>query len=121
MNIWGDKVKREDKKKLCNKIFGRLFLGLLIAFMAIFLSSKTGYYDFELHNRTVLTEEKIKEFEQDVKDGKEINIKNYVISTTPNYQNKVSLLGNKVSTSFENLISSGIESAFSLLGKLLEG
>ena len=38
MNIWGDKVKRDDKKKLCNKIFGRLFLGLLIAFMAIFLN-----------------------------------------------------------------------------------
>lgn len=114
-------MKAEDKKKLCNKIFGRIFLGLFIAFFAIFISSKTGYYDFELHNKAVLTEEKIKEFEQDVKDGKDINIKDYVVSSTPNYQNSVSRLGNKLSTSLEDLVQSGIESAFNFLNKMLGG
>lgn len=114
-------MKTEDKKKLCSKIFGRIFLGLLIAFFAIFVSSKTGYYDFEQHNKTVLTEEKIKEFEQDVKDGKEINIKDYIVSTTPNYQNSVSRLGNKLSSSLEGFVQSGIESTFDFLNKMLGG
>lgn len=121
MNIWVIHMKVEDKKKLCGKIFGRIFLALLIAFFAIYVSSQTGYYDFELHNKTVLTEEKIKEFEQDVRDGKEINIKDYVVSAAPNYQNNVSKLGNKLSTSLEGVIQSGIDSVFKFLTKMLDG
>lgn len=114
-------MKTDDKKKIYNKIFGRIFMALLISFLAIYLSSKTGYYDFELHNRTILTEEKIKEFEQDVKDGKDIDIKNYVISKTPSYENTVSKLGDKISTSIEGVIKTGIESSFKFLNKMLEG
>ncbi len=114
-------MKKEDKKKLCNKIFGRIFLALFIAFLAIYMSSATGYYEFEQHNKMVLTEEKIKEFEQDVAEGKEVDIKNYIVSDTPNYQNNLSKFGSKVSSSVENFIQSGIESTFNFIGKMLEG
>lgn len=114
-------MKVEDKKKLCNKIFSRLFLALFIAFLAIYVSSATGYYEFEQHNKMVLTEEKIREFEQDVADGKEVDIKNYIVNDTPNYQNSVSKLGSTVSTQLENIVQSGIESTFAFLNKLLGG
>ena len=51
-------MKVEEKKKLCNKIFSRILLALFIAFMAIYVSSATGYYEFEQHNKMILTEEK---------------------------------------------------------------
>ena len=114
-------MKVEDKKKLCNKIFSRIFLALFIAFMAIYVSSATGYYEFEQHNKMVLTEEKIREFEQDVADGKEVDIKNYIVKDTPNYQNTVSKLGNTVSTKLEKFVQSGIESTFKFLNKMLQG
>lgn len=114
-------MKVEDKKKLCNKIFSRILLALFIAFLAIYVSSATGYYEFEQHNKMVLTKEKIKEFEQDVADGKEVDIKNYIVNDTPNYENSVSKLGNTVSTKLEKFIQSGIESTFDFLSKLLEG
>ena len=114
-------MKVEDKKKLCNKIFSRIFLALFIAFLAIYVSSASGYYEFEQHNKMVLTEEKIKEFEQDVADGKEVDIKNYIVSDTPNYQNSVSKLGNTFSTQLEKFVQSGLESTFEFLNKLLQG
>ena len=114
-------MKVEDKKKLCNKIFSKILLALFISFLAIYISSATGYYEFEQHNRMVLTEEKIKEFEQDVADGKEVDIKSYIVSDIPNYENAVSKLGNKISTQFESFIQNGIESTFSFLNKMLQG
>ena len=113
-------MKLEDKKKLCNKIFFKIFLALFIAFLAIYISSATGYYEFEQHNKMVLTEEKIKEFEQDVAEGKEVDIKNYIVSDTPNYENNISKLGKKVSSAVEDFISSGLESTFSFFNKLIE-
>lgn len=113
-------MKVEEKKKLCNKIFSRIILALFIAFMAIYVSSATGYYEFEQHNKMILTEEKIKEFEQDVADGKEVDIKNYIVSDIPNYQNSVSKLGNTFSTQLEKFVQSGIESTFAFLNKMLQ-
>ncbi len=112
-------MKTEDKKKLCNKIFSRILLALFIAFLAIYVSSATGYYEFEQHNKMVLTEEKIREFEQDVADGKEVDIKNYIVKDTPSYQNNLSKLGNSFSTHLESFVQSGIESTFKFIGKLL--
>lgn len=113
-------MKTEDKKKICGKIFSRIFLALFVAFLAIYVSSATGYYEFEQHNKMVLTEEKIKEFEQDVASGKDVDIKKYVVNDVPNYQNNISKLGSTVSTNLENLIQTGIESTFSFFSKLLE-
>ena len=69
----------------------------------------------------VLTEEKIREFEQDVAEGKEVDIKNYIVNDKPNYQNNVSKFGNTVSVKLESFVQSGLEATFTFLSKLLEG
>ena len=55
-------MKIEDKKKLGNKICSKIFMALFIAFLALYLSEKTGYYEYEQHKQTTLTKEKIKQF-----------------------------------------------------------
>ncbi len=114
-------MKVEDKKKLCNKIFSRIFLFFLIAFLAIYLSNKTGYYDFKVHTKNVLTEEKIKEFEQDIKSGKNIDIKSYVIKESANYSNNVSRFGVKVSNTIEDIVVTGMNTAFNFINKAITG
>ena len=39
-------MKTEDKKKLGNKICTKLFMALLVAFFALYLSEKSGYYEY---------------------------------------------------------------------------
>jgi len=114
-------MKTEDKKKICNKIFGVILFTLFISFLAIYVSSETGYYEFEQHKKMTLTEEMIKAFEQDVKDGKEIDIKDYVINDTENYENNVSKLGSTISLHLEDFVQNGLESTFKFFNKLLQG
>lgn len=113
--------EKKDKKKLINKIFARIFLTLLVAFTALYVSEATGYYEYELHKQVVLTEDKIKEFETDVKEGKNINIKDYLDETEVDYSNNVSNTGLKISENLGNVVKSGLESAFNFLNNFMEG
>ena len=66
---------------------------LLIFFLALYLSSyNTSYYE----NKNILTEDAIKRFEKDLKEGKKINVNNY-IEKEKNYNNKVSTYTLKLS------------------------
>lgn len=114
-------MKTEDKKKMCNKVFSTIFFILFISFLAIYLSQTTGYYEFEQHKKMILTKEKIDEFEKDVEEGKEIDIKDYVIRDIPNYENNVSKLGSNISKHLENFIQNGIEATFKFFNRLLQG
>lgn len=52
-------MKKEERIKLYSKIFKIIFWILLITFLTLYLSQATGYYEYELHQKVVLTEEKL--------------------------------------------------------------
>lgn len=95
-------------------------LALLFAiFMTLYISQATGYYDYEQYKKVELTEEKIAEFERDVKEGKEIKIENYLDSVTYDYNNKASKTGLKISGTIKKYVKSGINGALSFFELLL--
>ena len=102
-----------------SKTFWTFFLILFIIFSIIYFSSINGYYEKENTKERIFTEEKIKEFEEDVKLGKNIDVKNYLSKEEPNYQNKVTRLGdgasNIITSSFTNILEKG----FKFLEKML--
>ena len=85
---------------------------LLIFFLALYLSS---YNTFYYENKNILTEDAIKRFEKDLKEGKKINVNNY-IEKEKNYNNKVSTYTLKLS----NLIDKCINKSLKLVLKYLE-
>lgn len=115
------KMKTEDKKKLWNKIFSKIFLALLIAFLALYLSEKTGYYEYEQHKQVTLTKEKIKQFEEDVAAGKNIDIKDYTTEETINYETKISQAGLNISKNVGKIVKTGLEGTFNFLNEIMEG
>ena len=75
------------------KIFNTFVFLLFISFLVLYFSQASGYYD-ELNNRkTELTKEQIKRFEEDVKNGKMVDIKDYMKENTKNYSNRFSSFG----------------------------
>ena len=80
----------KEKKKVLNKIFKRIFLAILIAFTAIYISQATGYYEYEQHKSIVLTNEQIKKFESDIKDGKDVDALSYLKEEEKDYSSKIS-------------------------------
>jgi len=113
-------MEKKDKK-IFNKIFWKIFLAFFFIFLTLYISGNTGYYEFELHKKTVLTEEKIKEFEADIASGKNVDIKDYMESKEINYSNNVSKAGLYLSENVGNFIKAGVESTFNFLNKMLGG
>lgn len=111
---------KPEKVKLYNRIFKISFYVFLVSFIALYLSQATGYYEFELHKKMVLTEEKIKEFEADVAAGKNIDIENYLEVTAKDYSSSVSNLGYNISSTIGKYIKGGLDGMFKTLNKLVQ-
>ena len=107
------------KYKISKKVFRVTFLIFLVAFLVLYFSRGMGYFEYESYKKTALTEEKIQEFEQDVAQGKDVDIKNYLPENTNNYQNTISSAGLKVSSLAEDCIKSAVEGSFKALAKLV--
>ena len=103
----------EEKKKK-NNWFLKSLLIIFIIFISLYLMDNLGYYNIATRNK-VLTEEKMKEFENDVKNGKNIDIKEYVKDNT-NYKNVYSNIGYESSEIINNVLNKG----FSNIGKILK-
>lgn len=112
-------MNEEKVKKIITKIFWKFFLILLVGFTAIYISEATGYYEFEQYNKKILTEEKIKQFEEDVANGKNIDINDYVVIKEQNYETKLSKMGDKISTRIEKFVVDGLNNTFKFLNDVL--
>ena len=64
----------ENKHKI--NLFKGIFLILLFTFTTLYIASYNGYYEYSNNKKVTLTNEKIKEFEEDVKNGKKIDLEN---------------------------------------------
>jgi len=107
-----------------NKVKGNIFkiiiILLFLAFVALYFASETGYYDDTMRKKTILTEEKIKEFESDVKAGKNVEIADYLTDTEKNYRNNLSNSIVNVSNRINKIFKNGIQSIFKFVDKLVE-
>lgn len=113
------KEKENKTKKTMDKIFKKLFIMLLVGFSAIYISEASGYFEFQQYNKKVLTEQKIKQFEEDVSNGKNIDLKDYVQEDTKSYESKVSKIGEKMSDEMEKLVVNGLNTTFKFLNDVL--
>ncbi len=103
------------------KNIARIVIGtLFVLFLALYFTQTTGYYEFEQKKITTLTEEQIKKFEQDVKDGKQIDIENYLDTGKKNYDNKISSISLSLSQKIEDAVTSGIEYLFQAVEKVVD-
>ena len=67
-----------------------------------------------------MTSEQIKQFENDVKNGKKVNINKYVKDDGINYNNKLSDTANLLSNGISKLVKGGVENTFKLLTSLID-
>lgn len=106
-----------EKKKKKNW-FILFILILFFIYMGLYVMDNMGYYNIAAKNK-IITDEKLKEFESDVKNGKEIDIKNYVRDTT-NYKNAYSNLGYNMSIGIDNVLNKGFKKVGDILKKLFQ-
>lgn len=105
-----------NKKIVIKILFGMVF----IAFIISYAIGESGYYEYQLANKKYLTEEQMKKFEEDVKNGSEVDLKDYTVETRIDYTNKFTDFVSNTSMSINKYLKKSIESIFGLLNKVVQ-
>lgn len=95
-----------------NNFFRIILLTLILLFVGLYFASNSGYIDNQYKNKKILTEEQIKQFEDDVKNNRPIDINNYVVDKEEAYDNKLSKAGLKISNTIGKCFESAINYVF---------
>ena len=103
-----------------NKTFQIILIVILIIFICSYYISNSGYYEYHMQSKTILTNEKIKEFEEDVKNNENIDIKTYLNNEELDYSNKITNLMYNISNSGNKITRKCIQALFKKLGSLVE-
>lgn len=96
-------------------IFRIIFLTLVFLYIGIYFASNAGYIDYQSRNKTILTEEQIKKFENDVKENRPIDIENYITDKEKEYDNSISKISLKLSNTIGKTIEKTLNFVFSKL------
>lgn len=96
-----------------------LFL-IIIIFICSYYTANSGYYEYQMQTKTILTNEKIKEFEEDVRNNKDIDIKIYLDNEEINYSNKLTNLMYNLSDSGNKIARKCMRELFKRIGNLVE-
>ncbi len=97
--------------KKVTKVFKFVLLILIFVYMTIYISDRNGYFSYSNYRKSEITEEGIKRFESDIKEGKAIDIEEY-IEKEKDYSNNISRLSLGISNRLGNIIRKGIVSFF---------
>lgn len=101
------------------KLFRIFIFFLFISFLVLYFSQANGYYEDLNNKKSYLTEDKIKEFEEDVKNGKEIKVENYVVNLKKDYGNTISDFGLFTSKTFAKYFKKGMNFIFGGIDKMV--
>lgn len=107
------------KHKKLNKAFKFILLTSFITFFSLYLSQSTGYYEYKNSKKVSLTNKQIEKFENDIKQGKKIDIENYINANNKSYQNALSKAGLNISATTEKVIRKFINGSFKVLSNLV--
>lgn len=101
------------------KLFHLFIWFLFLSFLVLYFAQAGGYYEDLNNKKASLTEEKIRQFEEDVKNGKEIKVENYVVNYKKDYSNKISDFGLFTSKTFAKYFKLGMNGIFGGIDKMV--
>lgn len=102
------------------KITKLIIIVTLVIFISSYIISESGYYEYTMQQRTVITNEKIKEFEEDIKNNENIDLKEYLDKEQNDYSNKFTTLVYNISDNSNKLARKAIKYLFKKLSYLVE-
>ncbi len=104
-----------NKKAIIRIIGGTL----IITFLILYIAQGTGYYEVKNNSKARLTEEALQRYEQDIKDGKQIDLNNY-IEEEKIYTNNITRLTSNISRGIEKGVNYVMEYLFREMSKAVK-
>ena len=107
----------EEENKKGNKLI-TILLFLFVAFLIMNISKQTIFYEYKAYNKTKLTKEAMKKFENDVSKGLDVSLNDYVEDDYKDYSNIISKTGSSINKGIELFMNKGIKKTLKVLKKL---
>lgn len=96
------------KKKKLHPIL-KILICLFIVYIALFIANISGYYEGKIKDEVIVTEEGIREFEEKVQNGEEIDITAFLKNDRVDYSSSMSNLGDNLTSGIEVFITDGMK------------
>lgn len=106
--------KKKNKGTWVLKLLGILF----ILYISLTIAISTGYYEAKLSEKTTITNEAIRQFEEDVRNGKSVDINDYLTDNYQDYSNQTTKVGYAFSSAIEDFMSKGINEVVNIFKML---
>lgn len=94
-----------------------LFILVFLLYLALFIAGKTGYYEKSVKDKTYLTNKKLKEFEKDISEGKDVDAKDY-LPTEVDYSNVFTKSANNISNKIGLVVNSKAKNVWDFIKTL---
>ena len=102
-----------------NKSFKITLLILFLMFLGLYISANAGLIDYQAKYKNMMTEKEIKQFEEDLKNNVNIDIKDYIKKNNKNYSNNISKTTYKISKNIGNIVKNMLNIIFSGVDKAI--
>ncbi len=99
------------------KLIKFIIISIIFIFAVVLVAEETGYYESKIAKTKTLTEEQIKQFEEDIKNGKDIDVKDYLKESNIDYSNKLTKNVYKTSLELEKVFDKIIKVIFKGISK----
>ncbi len=96
------------------------FFSLFFIFLCSYFSFGNGYYEYYLANQRNLTKKEIEHFENDVREGKSIDVNSYVNENRIDYSTPLTKKTSEVSLKFNEYLKKFIGNVFKVLEKFVK-
>ena len=101
--------------------FIKFFSGsIVLIFLFCYFMEYSGYYEYNLQNRRILTEEKMKLFEEDILNGKDIDLSSYLSDSYIDYSNSLTRTTSNVNLKLNDYLKEFITGSLDFLGKFIK-
>ncbi len=108
----------ENEKKKKGTFWLRILGFLFVLYISLTIAIETGYYEAKLAEKTTITNDAMKQFEEDVKNGLDVDITDYITDVHKDYSNETTKAGVAFSSVVETVMSKGITEMVDILKKL---
>lgn len=101
------------------KILKLICFALIFIFLFSYIIETSYYYEYNLQNKKNLTKDAISAFEKDVKEGKDIDLEDYLTDAALDYSNKLTRTTVKTSIKLNDYLKSFLTDGLKVLAKLV--
>lgn len=91
----------------------------IVIFLVLYFSYGSGYYINKNKEKSILTDEKIKEYEDDLKNGVDVSKNDYIV-VLDTYDNSYTRLSLSISSKIERVFNEVIKYLFKKIGEEID-